>query len=173
MKQKLLCLLLVLAAPALLLDAQTHHTKKTPVAAPSQGTSHTDGADAALIETEKEFFTAIREKNNDKLNGILADDFTYISGAQPEMKRAEFLKYVQGLPDTIEWLGADEMRVKTLGDIAIVTGIRNTKIRAENGTLVSSNASFADVFRRNGDEWELAFVHTVDLPAPVNSQVGK
>ena len=49
-------------------QAQTHRTKKQqPVS-----TEGPRSADAALIELEKQFFAAIREKDNDKLNGILA-----------------------------------------------------------------------------------------------------
>ncbi len=171
MKHRFLCLLLALGVAVSSAHAQTHRVKKPPVAPAAQGAPH--GDDLALIELEKEFFAAIRQKDNDKLNGILADDFAYVTPGQPEMTRAQFLKHVQALPDTIEWLGADEMRVKIFSQIAVVTGVRNTKIRAENGTMVSSDASFADIFRKNGDEWELLLVHTVDLPAPANSQAGK
>jgi len=174
MKHKFLCLLLLALSLALSLiqaHAQTHRTKKPPVKPPSQGAAHSD--DMALIDIEKAFFAAMRQKDNDKLNGILADDFAFVTPGQPEMTRAQFLKHVQGLPDTVEWLGADDMRVKILGEVAVVTGVRNTKIRADNGSLVSSDASFADIFRKNGEEWELALVHEVELAAPASSQVGK
>jgi uncharacterized protein (TIGR02246 family) len=171
MKHKFLCLLLALGVAVSSAQAQMHRIRKPPAAPPAQGTQHSD--DMALIDLEKEFFAAIRQKDNDKLNGLLADDFAYITPGQPEMTRVQFLKHVQGLPDTIEWLGADDMRVKILGPVAVVTGVRNTKTRFENGTLVSSDASFADIFRKNGDEWELELVHEVGLPAPANSPSGK
>ena len=65
------------------------------------------------------------------------------------------------------------MRVRTLGDVAIVTGVRNMKTRAENGTLTTSNTGFADIFLRNGDDWELVLVHAMEMPGPASSQVGK
>jgi len=151
--------------------AQTHHPKKAPQPSAPQGAVRAD--DAALVDLEKQFFAAIREKDVDKLNGILADDFAYVVPGQPEMTRAQFLKHVRGLPDTIEWLGANEMRIRILGDVAVVTGVRNTKMRNDSGTLVSSDSAFADIFKKNGEEWELVLVHAMDLPAPANSQVGK
>jgi len=151
--------------------AQTHHSKKAPQPPSPQGAIRAD--DAALVDLEKEFFAAIRQKDADKLNGILADEFAYVVPGQPEMTRAQFLKHVRGLPDTIEWLGADEMRVKIFGDVAVVTGVRNTKMRNDSGTLASSDSAFADIFKKNGEEWELVLVHAMDLPAPTSSQVGK
>ena len=150
-------------------QAQTHRTKKQqPVS-----TEGPRSVDAALIELEKQFFAAIREKDNDKLNGILADDFAYVVPGQPEMTRVQFLKHVHGLPEPIEWLGADDMRVRILGNIAVVTGVRNMKTRTDAGALTSSDTGFADLFRKNGDEWELVLVHALEMPAQVNSQVGK
>ena len=170
MTRKLLFLLVVLAATgsSIQLAAQTRHTRKPAVSTPAAGS-----ADMALLELEKQFFAAIREKDSDKLNSILADDFTYVVPGQPEMTRTQFLKHVHALPDAIEWLGADDMHVKILGDVAVVTGVRNMKTRMENGSLISADTGFADVFRKNGDEWELVLVHALELAAPASSQVGK
>jgi ketosteroid isomerase-like protein len=170
MNNKFTCLLLVLGMMSSSW-AQTHRTKRAPQPSVPQGAVRAD--DAVLVDLEKEFFTAIREKDTDKLNGMLADDFAYVVPGQPEMTRDQYLKHVRGLPDTIEWLGADEMRVKILGEVGVVTGVRNTKIRNDSGTLVSSDSAFADIFKKNGEEWELVMVHAMDLPAPANSQVGK
>ena len=171
MKRKLLFLLLALAVAfsSIQLPAQARHAKK-PAAA---STPASGSADMALIELEKQFFAAVREKDSDKLNGILADDFTYAVPGRPEMTRTQFLKHVHALPDTIEWLGADDMHVKILGDVAVVTGVRNMKTRMENGTLISADTGFADVFRKTGDEWELVLVHALELATPASSQVGK
>jgi ketosteroid isomerase-like protein len=170
MQHKLLFLLLAFAviASSIELPAQTRRTKRPVAAAPKA-----NSADAALIELEKQFFAGIREKDSDKLNSILADDFTYVVPGQPEMTRTQFLKHVHALPDAIEWLGADDMHVKILGDVAVVTGVRNMKTRMENGSLISADTGFADVFRKNGDEWELVLVHALELAAPASSQVGK
>ena len=171
MRNKFCCALLVLGMAVPFAYPQTHHPKKASQPPSPQGAVRAD--DAALLDLEKEFFTAIREKDTDKLNGILADDFVYVVPGQPEMTRAQFLKHVQALPDTIEWLGADEMRVKIFGDAAVVTGVRNTKTRNDSGILVSSDTAFADIFKKNGEEWELVLVHAMDLPAPASSQIGK
>lgn len=168
MKPRFLHFLLALSIVVPLIHAQTHRTRK-PLTLP--GASR--GNDAALLELEKQFFAAIREKNMDKLNGLLADDFAYVVPGRPEMTRAQFLKHVQALPDAIEWLGADSMRVRIFGEVAVVTGVRNTKTRADSGTLISSDTAFADMFRKNGEEWELALVHAVDVSAPASSQIGK
>src|SRR5260370_8079231 len=132
MKHRFLCLLLALGVAVSSAHAQTHRVKKPPVAPAAQGAPH--GDDLALIELEKEFFAAIRQKDNDKLNGILADDFAYVTPGQPEMTRAQFLKHVQALPDTIEWLGADEMREKIFGPAPALTTPRNPTIRPHTTT---------------------------------------
>lgn len=148
-------------------------TKKAPARSDTAARSAALGNDAALLELEKQFFAAIRERNLDKLNGILAEGFAYVAVGQPEMTRAQFLKHVQALPGAIEWLGADDMRVRVLGDVAVVTGVRNMKTRAENGALTSSDTGFADIFRKTGEGWELILVHAMEMPAPASSQVGK
>lgn len=163
MKTVFLFVLLALSITLPSTHAQ-HRTRKS--SAPSEPTrSAVPGTDAELVEIEKQFFAAIRDKNLDKLNGILAEGFAYVVPGQPEMTRAQFFKHIQVLPDAIEWLGADDMRVRTLGDVAVVTGVRNMKTRAENGTLTSSNIGFADIFRKNGEVWELVLVHAMEMPA--------
>ncbi len=161
MKHKSLYFLLAFAVilSSVQLAAQTRRTKRPAASTPRS-------ADLALVELEKQFFAAIREKNFDKLNSILADDFAYVVPGQPEMTRTQFLKHVHALPEAIEWLGADDMRVRILGDVAVVTGVRNMKTRPENGNLVNSDTGFADLFRKNGDEWELVLEHAFQMPAP-------
>ena len=172
MKTAFFFVLLALSVVLPSVDAQ-RRTRKAPAPSDTAPRSAASSSDAALVELEKQFFAAIREKNLDQLNGILAEDFAYVVPGQHEMTRAQFLKHVQALPDTIEWLGADDMRVRVLGDVAVVTGVRNMKTRAENGALTSSDTGFADIFRKSAENWELVVVHASELPAPASSQVGK
>lgn len=171
--KRLLSVLLALCVVSPAVYSQAHRTRKPSAPPQTAPRGSAPNADAALIELERQFFAAIREKSMDKLNGILAEGFTYVVPGKSEMTRAQFLKHVQSLPDAIEWLGADDMHVKTLGDVAVVTGVRNMKTRLENGNLISSDTAFADIFRRNGDEWELVLVHAMEMPAPASSQIGK
>jgi ketosteroid isomerase-like protein len=118
----------------------------------------------ALVQLEKRILKAIREKNVDALGGMLAADFVYVSPHKRDMMKQEFLRQVKTFPQEIEWLGAEEMKIHIYGDIAVVTGVQNSKVRSERAGVQSGDTAFTDVFRKEAGEWQLVLAFGVDIP---------
>jgi ketosteroid isomerase-like protein len=119
----------------------------------------------ALVQLEKSILEAIREKDVDTLGGILAADFVYVSPRKRDMMKQEFLRHVKTFPHEIEWLGAEEMMIHMYGDIAVVTGVQDARIRSEKTGVQSEDTAFTDVFRKNNGEWQLVLAFGVDIPS--------
>jgi hypothetical protein len=81
----------------------------------------------------------------------------------------------------IEWLSAEQMRVRLFGSVAILTGVQESRTSPGDSDAVAKpgdappptvRSAFADVFRRRGSGWELAMVYAGELAtqAPPSAQ---
>jgi ketosteroid isomerase-like protein len=145
-----------LAVP--LLVAQSRRTPPAPTLPSPTG-------EKGLVELERQVLEAIRERNTDKLDSILANDFVSISPRKRDLNRAQFLTEVKSSTSDFEWLGAEEMKIHLYGDVAVVTGLQNAKVRSEKTGVQSSDTTFTHVFRRRQGRWELVLAFGGAVPA--------
>lgn len=136
--------------------------RRTPPPAP---VLRTPTGEKGLVELERQILEAIRERNIDKLDAILAPDFVYVSPRKRDLHRQEFLNQVRASNSEIEWLGAEEMKIRIYGDVAVVTGVQNSQVRSGKSGVQSTDAAFTDVFRRRQGRWELVLAFIADMPA--------
>lgn len=153
-------LLLLILSASFATPALWAQTRRKPAPAP---VLRNPTGDKALVELEKQILEAIRERNTGKLDGILAPDFVYVSPRKRDLHKQEFLNHVRSFPMEIEWLSAEEMKIHIYGDIAVVTGIQNAKVRSEKTGVQSGDKAFTDVFRRRQGEWQLVLAFTADI----------
>jgi hypothetical protein len=126
-----------------------------------------------LVAVERRILDAIRDRDSKELEPWIAEDFSYIDAKERQMNREQFLHSVKSFPQDIEWLSAEGLRVRVLGNVAIVTGVQQERIApGEAGTIskadsesLTGQTAFTDVFRRRGGDWELVLVYAVELPA--------
>ena len=137
-------------------------SRRTPPAAP---TLPNPAGEKGLVGLERQLLEAIRERNTDRLDSILANDFVYVSPRRRDLNRVEFLNQVKSSASEFEWLGAEEMKIHMYGDVAVVTGVQNAQIRSEKGGPQSSDTTFTHVFRRRQGRWELVLAFGGDVPA--------
>lgn len=138
--------------------AQSRRTTPTAPRLPSPS------GEKGLVELERQFLEAIRERNTDKLNSILANDFVSISPRKRDLNRVEFINQTKTSTSEIEWLGAEEMKIRMYGDVAVITGLQNSQVRPPKGALQSSDTPFTHVFRRRQGRWELVLAFSGDVP---------
>ena len=175
MRSRILALALLLFLPVLV--AAQKKTTRRP--APPKPAAHTAADLAAasdehdLVALERRILDAIRDRDSKELEPWIAEDFVYRDPSGKEMNRDQFLESVKAFPHDIEWLSADNMRLRVLGDVGIVTGVQQERIApVEAGVVpkgnvesVTGQTAFTDVFRRRGADWELVLVFAVELPA--------
>jgi ketosteroid isomerase-like protein len=155
-------LLIVILIVGLAGPAVFAQSRRTPPAAPSLPNP---AGEKGLVELERQILEAIRERNTEKLDAILAPDFVYVSPRKRDLRRQEFLNQVKSSPQEIEWLGAEELKIHIYGEIAVITGVQNAKVRSEKTGLQSADSAFTDVFRRRQGRWELVLAFRADMPA--------
>ena len=141
-----------------------------PVAAPNSGNDEQD-----LVDMERHILDFIRAKDAKNLEPWIAEDFQYNDVAGTRMDREQFLSLVKSVQGEIEWLSADDIHVRVMGDVAILTGVQQSRISSTPADVipppgapppVTTRTAFTDVFRRRGSSWELVMVYAALLEAP-------
>lgn len=117
----------------------------------------------AVLRLERETMNAIRAKDSEALERVLAEEFVYRAPGA-EQTRAEFLKGISSFPGQILSVEGSELRVSVYGETAVLTGVQRARFRGEDGAEHASTVAFTDVFVRRGGRWRLALAYGVEIP---------
>ena len=117
----------------------------------------------SILRLERETMDAIRAKDAQALEHVLAADFVYRAPGA-ELSRAEFLQNVASFPGRILSVEGSELRVNVYGDTAVLTGVQRSRVRTDDGVEHSSTVAFTDVFVKQDGRWRLALAYGVELP---------
>lgn len=168
------CQRLLVLAVALAVTVPTYAQKKTspkPKAAPVHAATGADEQD--IVDLERHLLDYIRAKNAKDVEPWVADDFQYTDAQGKSLNREQYLNHVKSFPDNIDWLSADDMRVKVYGNLAVVTGVKQIRTSTGEVDIVAKpngpppterSLAFTDVFRRRGSDWELVQEFAADMP---------
>jgi len=118
-----------------------------------------------IRQIESDIFTAIQQKDPQKLAAILADDFVYRNPLAGEIAKAEFLAQIKSIPVKINALWSEDMKVNVYGEVAVLTGTQKAKTQDATGREETSATAFTDVFVRRNGRWQLALAYGVELPS--------
>lgn len=113
-----------------------------------------------LLDLELRMFEAIRDRDREKLAGLLAPEFELRTPGQLVMKRAKFIEQVTSLPGKILAVQSDDIDVKVYGDVGVLTGTQRSAVRLDDGATVTDIRSFTDVAVRRGGVWKLVLAHS-------------
>jgi ketosteroid isomerase-like protein len=119
-----------------------------------------------IFEIEGEIFAAIKRKDPEQLDQVLADDFIYRNPLDGDRSRADFLAAIKSLAVEILSVWSEDMKLSVFGDVVVASGTQKAKIVNGDGDEEISEAAFVDVFVKNQEKWKLAWAHGVDLPSP-------
>jgi ketosteroid isomerase-like protein len=109
-------------------------------------------AEAAVLQTEQDWYAALVRKDAARLESFLAEDFI-LSGLYPSVEtRAQYLQTVQ-MPDrTLEPLVLEDRRVRIYGDTAVSTGRAQLK-GVWNDRPLAITFRYTDVFVLRAGHW--------------------
>jgi ketosteroid isomerase-like protein len=113
-----------------------------------------------LEDTERAWLNA--EKNHDAavFDKIVADDWSAIGPDGKSQTKAERAAEIKSLNMTSATMG--EMKVRVLGDTAVVTG-SDDETAVENGKSSTSHYVWTDVFVRRNGRWVAVASQTAEI----------
>jgi ketosteroid isomerase-like protein len=107
-----------------------------------------------LIALNRDYVDSVQHGDVRRFEEILADDFLCSNPDGSLVDRSQFLEQT-ALPVTITGLAAEDVRVRLLGDVAIIHA--RTSYRTANGEL--RNGRYTDVWARRGGTWLAISAH--------------
>lgn len=135
------------------LDAATINGLRKAGAAMAQATNA--GTDLDLLtKLNADYISSVQNGDVRRFNEILADDFLCSMADGSLVDRKRFLE-ITAQPVTIKNLQANDVKIRLLGDIAIVHAA--TSFTTADGK--SSTGRYTDVWQRRGDTWLAVSAH--------------
>jgi len=126
--------------------------------------AQTDATTAALVDIEQQLTKLILAGDRDGYSAFLADDWSVINTDGNILTKEQVLRemFVTGQRQ-IDAIAVDDVKVRPLGDVAIVTGrtIASGKLR---GAAVTATLRFTDVFARRDGRWQIVASQGTRVP---------
>jgi ketosteroid isomerase-like protein len=114
---------------------------------------------AAIVDLEHRLAAAWVRGDRPFIEGVLADDWSVTDGAGRVLTRPQVLDETFGSADRrIESMAIDDVRVRFVGGVAIVTG-RTRATGSYRGQSGTATLRFTDVFTRRDGRWQIVVSH--------------
>jgi ketosteroid isomerase-like protein len=119
----------------------------------------------AILQIERDIMAAIKSKDANALEQMLADEFIYRTHFGAEADKRAFLESIASFPIEILSLRGEELKVNLFGETAVLTGVQRAEARPPDGEPEESAVAFTDVFVRRDGRWLMALAYGVELPS--------
>lgn len=106
----------------------------------------------AVKQAEHDWTDASKAGDTDKLNQIIADDWSAIGPDGSKMTKAAFIDSYKSGKSKLESFDFGPMDVKVLGNVAVVQG-SDTEKSVTDGKDSSGKYSWTDVFAKRDGKW--------------------
>lgn len=123
----------------------------------------TNGDVEAILAAEDRIFAAIRARDSAALAAELATDFVHSAVGQPDQGRDAFLKAIGEMPYRILEIAGQDLRVRVMGDVAVLSGVQRARVALPDGEVIAATA-FVDLFARLTSGWRLRHAVSAELP---------
>ena len=108
--------------------------------------------EAQLTKIEHNWADAYVKRDPAFVQRLTTDDFTFIGPDGNSVGKADYVKGISG-PTTFTAFDIGELKIRTYGDVAVVSGIAS--ITAKTGEKDESGKyAFTDVFVKKAGEWK-------------------
>jgi ketosteroid isomerase-like protein len=126
--------------------------------------STNNSAEAAVLQIERDIMAAIKSKDANSLEPMLAEEFIYRTHFGAEADKRAFLESITSFPIEILSLRGEELKVNLFGETAVLTGVQHAEARPPEGEPEQSAVAFTDVFVRREGRWLMVLAYGVELP---------
>jgi len=112
-----------------------------------------------LRELNESYLESVRMGDVDRFREILADDFLCSAADGSVLDNTEFLALTAG-PRTLRHLSADDVRIRVMGDVAIIHAATSyTTMAGQDG-----RGRYTDVWAKRDGTWRCVAAHVTRLP---------
>jgi ketosteroid isomerase-like protein len=119
----------------------------------------------AVLEVQRQFWTALKRKDAQLFEQVLADDFISRSPGQPNQARAAFITTLTSFPASVLAVDSDNLEIHVFGDLAVLSGVQLAQLQLPNGSTVTNRMMITNIFRKHQESWSMVFTHAVELPS--------
>jgi ketosteroid isomerase-like protein len=110
-------------------------------------------AQSKIVALEKGWNQAFKLRDTKAIDALLAEDVVLVNDDGSQQTKAEFLKFVrQSKASDEEQVTPESIRVHVVGDVAIATGVFQSK-GIENGKPFVRHDRFVDTWIKSGNTW--------------------
>jgi CubicO group peptidase (beta-lactamase class C family) len=122
-----------------------------------------------IRELVQQWDNALVKKDAAFIDGILTDDFTYISSSGQIQSKSQLLRSVKSTDLTIESSDSNIFRVSVYGDTAVVIAEGMVKGRYKSDTFVE-RYRYTDVWVRQNGNWKATVTQVTGMPSSTMKQ---
>ena len=116
------------------------------------------------LDLEQRFTTALLKKDAVELDKLLSDDLVHIGFEGQIADKAQYMAFFKEGVWQYQKYEPTNMKVKPLGNVAVVTGVVNRKIIVNNVETTGAFA-FTHVWSVSAGNWRLTSSHVTTVPS--------
>jgi ketosteroid isomerase-like protein len=118
----------------------------------------------AVLEAQRQFWAALKRKDTQLFEQVLAEDFISRSPAQPNQARAAFIATLISFPAAVLSVDSTDLEIHVFGDLAVLTGVQLAQLQLPIGNLALNRVMVTNIFRKQQERWSMVLTHAVELP---------
>lgn len=126
-------------------------------------TTSNEDIQRTVLQAQQQFWSALKNKDRQAFERLLADDFIARSPGQPNQNRSEFIDTLVGFPARVQSIGSDNLEVHMWGEIAVITGVQSAQIEFADGQIKENRIAITNIFHGQQGHWILKFTHAISL----------
>jgi ketosteroid isomerase-like protein len=124
----------------------------------SARTSSSSNDERVVLQVQREWMEAIRDKDVAALDRILADDYTFTDSRGGVTGKAESLRQARSSGDRMKAFQTMDAKAQVHGDTAVITGRLRVEGEAE-GKPYEAEVRFTDILARIDGRWRAVAAH--------------
>jgi hypothetical protein len=123
-----------------------------------------DAIHRAVLEIQRQFWTALIHKDARLFEQVLAADFVSRSPGQPDQDRVAFILTLTSFPASVLTVDSDNLAIHIFGDLAVLSGVQLAQLRLPNGGIATNHVMITNIFCKRQERWSMVLTHAVELP---------
>jgi ketosteroid isomerase-like protein len=117
----------------------------------------------AVRQVQEQFWVALKNKDRQAFERLLADDFVSRSPGQPNQDRSAFMDTLTDFPAQVRSVSSNNLEVHVWGEMAAVTGVQTAHLELADGQVQANVIAITNVFQWQEDRWLMKLAHAVSL----------
>lgn len=144
--------------------SETPAAKTTAAVSPSVAAESAADIEKALLQMERDWMEAVKNRDKPALERLVADDFVSIGWDGKTFNKADGIAANLAPDSKLESYTIDPLKVRIFGDTAVVTG-GDTEKSSFKGKDTSGQYAWTDVYAKRNGRWQAVASHSSRFPA--------